>query len=368
MDLAHTGCSSAGQQCNSIWPGQAGQQYQPCYPCPPTSTTNWPGNQPVPATQPSWPSTQLQPSQSFPPNWPTTQLQPGQLIPANWPATQPQPGQPIPPNWPLTQPLQAQPTQPSWPAPQLQPGQPTQPSWPMQQPGQPADLPCPGTNPCQPNQPGVPVVPPNPNQPGVPVIPPNPNQPGVPVMPTNPTQPAVPVKPPNSGWPFNPGQSGWPGQAVPLPGQWPGSTPEGPVAVPYNLNIPRGIYDKMMLIIAGQAKPLAKMFTINFLRGNDIAFHINPRFNEGGKQVLVRNHREGERWGKEERTIHGPFPFTPGQPFEMKILCTYNEFKVAVNGAQVFEFKHRIRELNQIDRINILQDVNLSSVKVENVQ
>lgn len=56
---------------------------------------------------------------------------------------------------------------------------------------------------------------------------------------------------------------------------------------------------------------------MNFLRGNDIALHINPRFNEGGKQVLVRNHRQGERWGKEERTIQGPFPFAPGQPFEV---------------------------------------------------
>lgn len=122
-----------------------------------------------------------------------------------------------------------------------------------------------------------------------------------------------------------------------------------------------------MLTITGQVKPMAKMFTVNFLRGNDIALHINPRFNEGGKQVLVRNHRQGERWGKEERTIQGPFPFAPGQPFEMKILVTYNEFKVAVNGAQVFEFKHRIRELNQIDRLNILQDINLTSVNLQNM-
>lgn len=57
---------------------------------------------------------------------------------------------------------------------------------------------------------------------------------------------------------------------------------------------------------------------MNFLRGNDIALHINPRFNEGGKQILVRNHRQGERWGKEERTIQGPFPFAPGQPFEVR--------------------------------------------------
>lgn len=56
---------------------------------------------------------------------------------------------------------------------------------------------------------------------------------------------------------------------------------------------------------------------MNFLRGNDIAFHINPRFSEGGKQVLVRNHKLGERWGAEERDLKGPFPFALGSPFEV---------------------------------------------------
>lgn len=58
-------------------------------------------------------------------------------------------------------------------------------------------------------------------------------------------------------------------------------------------------------------------FTINFLRGNDIALHINPRFSEGGKPVLVRNHKLGERWGKEERDLLSPFPFMPGHHFEV---------------------------------------------------
>lgn len=66
-------------------------------------------------------------------------------------------------------------------------------------------------------------------------------------------------------------------------------------------------------------------FTVNFLRGNDIAFHINPRFNEGGKQVVVRNHKVGERWGTEERDLKGPFPFALGSPFEVSlIMLRYN--------------------------------------------
>lgn len=135
--------------------------------------------------------------------------------------------------------------------------------------------------------------------------------------------------------------------------------------MPYNLNLARGVYDKMMMTILGQVKPNAKMFTVNFLRGNDIAFHINPRFSEGGKQVLVRNHKVGERWGSEERDLKGPFPFALGSPFEMKILCTREAFRVAVNNIPMFEFRHRVRELNQIDRINILHDVVLTYVNVE---
>ncbi|KAG7240252.1 hypothetical protein INR49_027063, partial [Caranx melampygus] len=133
-------------------------------------------------------------------------------------------------------------------------------------------------------------------------------------------------------------------------------------SVPYNLNLARGVYDKMMMTIMGHIKPNAKMFTVNFLRGNDIAFHINPRFSEGGKQVVVRNHKVGERWGPEERDLKGPFPFALGSPFEMKILCTQESFRVAVNNIPLFEFRHRVRELNQIDRINILHDVVLTFV------
>uniref|UniRef100_A0A673WQ69 Galectin n=1 Tax=Salmo trutta TaxID=8032 RepID=A0A673WQ69_SALTR len=210
--------------------------------------------------------------------------------------------------------------------------------------------------------------------------------PGGPVWPTQPSQQPTQPQPP-SCWPEQPSIPCWPGpqssQSAPaqpqpmpcFPGHpntpcWPGPQPSQPSPapnVPYNLNLQRGLYDKMMLTIMGQVKPNAKQFTVNFLRGNDIAFHLNSRFKEGGKQAVVRNHKVGERWGKEERYTHGGFPFMNGQSFEMKILVTSGEFKVAVNGAQLFEFKHRIRELNQIDRINILHDVIITSVNVDTI-
>uniref|UniRef100_A0A3B4U1Z2 Galectin n=1 Tax=Seriola dumerili TaxID=41447 RepID=A0A3B4U1Z2_SERDU len=242
---------------------------------------------------------------------------------------------------------------PGWPGQPTQPapcwtGQPNTPCWPGPQPAPvsvPATISVPAP-PCQPCWPGTQYH----------------------------IHPNVPGWPAHPGWPYNPGQSGWPGQNPSLvPVHWLPPT-SGPLvsqmqgislSVPYNLNLARGVYDKMMMTILGHVKPNAKMFTVNFLRGNDIAFHINPRFSEGGKQVVVRNHKLGERWGPEERDLKGPFPFAPGSPFEMKILCTHEAFRVAVNNLPLFEFRHRVRELNQIDRINILHDVVLTYVNLE---
>ncbi|XP_030628008.1 galectin-3 [Chanos chanos] len=279
----------------------------------------WPGQGMQQTGTTAWPAQPCQPCWPYQPNWPGTQT-----------------GTPNPPNWPGNP--SAQTSQQGWPAPQPQ-----------------QVLPNPPVQPPQPAQP-QPVPPPQPVQPQ-------------PVPPTQPAQPTWPAPQPAPGcmpgWPGNPGQPGWPGQCPSNTQQpWPIS-PTGPVTVPFNMNFPRGIYDKLMLTIRGQVKPDAKMFTVNFLRGNDIALHINPRFNEGGKQVVVRNHKLGERWGKEERNIQSPFPFIPGQHFEMRILCTFTEFKVTVNNTALFEFKHRIKEVNQIDRINILHDVTLTSVNVE---
>lgn len=52
----------------------------------------------------------------------------------------------------------------------------------------------------------------------------------------------------------------------------------------------------------------------------------------------------------------------------MKILCTDTEFKVAVNKSHLLEFKHRVRELNQIRGLSIFNDVTLNAVNVETLQ
>ncbi|XP_052352628.1 galectin-3-like isoform X1 [Oncorhynchus keta] len=262
------------------------------------------------------------------PGWPSQNNQ--QSSGGVWPG-----GQPNQPTWP------GQPGgQPAWPG-QQQPGQPGgQPAWPgQQQPGQPGGQPAwPGQqpNPSQPSWPG---------QPGG----------GQPCQPTWPGQPGQISQPTAPGWPSpSPG----PGPAQPTAPQ------HSSLKVPYDLNLPNGCYDKMLITIRGTVNQNAKMFTINLTKGNDIAMHFNPRFNDQGKKTIVRNSQIGNTWGKEERE-HNHFPFTQGQPFEMKIMCTNSEFKVAVNSSHILEFKHRIRDIQSIKHLGIYNDVTVTSVELD---
>uniref|UniRef100_A0A1A7Z7F6 Galectin n=1 Tax=Nothobranchius furzeri TaxID=105023 RepID=A0A1A7Z7F6_NOTFU len=170
-------------------------------------------------------------------------------------------------------------------------------------------------------------------------------------------------------WPSNNSNPTWPGQPATNP-TWPGGNPSQPAApqnslvVPYKQTLPQGIYDKLLITIAGTIKPNAKMITLDFLAGNDLAFHFNPRFNEDGKKVIVRNSCVSTKWGKEERELQ-QFPFVQGQPFEMKILCTNNEFKVAINNSHLLEFKHRFTNLRAINVLHIYNDLTLSNVQMQ---
>ncbi|XP_049613807.1 galectin-3 isoform X3 [Syngnathus scovelli] len=347
-----------------------------CGSCPPGSapqtSTLWPSQTPGTAF-PMWPAQTTQQVQQIPPN---QQVQPTQQAPQPAPCWTGQPNtpcwlgtQPLPVSGPTPLPVPPQvltpspaPTANMVPAPTMAPtqSQMCHPCWPGQY------QPAPPAQPAQPPQPPVQAQVPFQVPAASPVPVPAPASVSAPAhAPVPSLQPSLPGWVAHPGWPYNPGQPGWPGQNPALvPQHWLPPT-SGPLSVPYNLNLARGVYDKMMMTILGQIKPNAKMFTVNFLRGNDIAFHINPRFSEGGKQVLVRNHKLGERWGPEERDLKGPFPFAQGSPFEMKILCTQESFRVAVNNIPLFEFRHRVRELNQINRINILHDVILTYVNVE---
>ncbi|XP_028834104.1 galectin-3b [Denticeps clupeoides] len=200
-----------------------------------------------------------------------------------------------------------------------------------------------------------------------PMWPGQPNQPMWPGQPNQPMWPGQPGQPNQPTWPGQPNQPMWPGQPAPNPPTAPQFVPQQPLTVPYVMNLPNGCQDKMLITITGQVKPNANVFAINLTKGNDIAFHFNPRFNHEGKNVIVRNAMVGTVWGAEERESSS-FPFAPGRNFEIKILCTPNEFKVAVDKSHLLEFKHRIKDLTAIKGLGIYNDVTLTSVFIEQLQ
>ncbi|XP_020927639.1 galectin-8 isoform X1 [Sus scrofa] len=121
------------------------------------------------------------------------------------------------------------------------------------------------------------------------------------------------------------------------------------------LNSPMG--PGRTIVIKGEVNTNAKGFNVDLLSGKskDIALHLNPRLNV---KAFVRNSFLQESWGEEERNITC-FPFSPGMYFEMIIYCDVREFKVAINGVHSLEYKHRFRELSNIDTLEIDGDIHL---------
>ena len=48
--------------------------------------------------------------------------------------------------------------------------------------------------------------------------------------------------------------------------------------------------------------------------------------------------------------------------FQIQILCEADHLKIAVNDAHLMQYNHRIKELNQINKLCISGDITLTSV------
>nr|XP_019602523.1 PREDICTED: galectin-8 isoform X2 [Rhinolophus sinicus] len=125
------------------------------------------------------------------------------------------------------------------------------------------------------------------------------------------------------------------------------------------LNSPMGA--GRTVVVKGEVNRNAKGFNVDLLSGKskDIALHLNPRLNA---KAFVRNSFIQESWGEEERNITC-FPFSPGMYFEMIIYCDVKEFKVAINGVHSLEYRHRFKELTNIDTVEIDGDIHLLEVR-----
>ncbi|NXY05188.1 LEG3 protein, partial [Pteruthius melanotis] len=173
---------------------------------------------------------------------------------------------------------------------------------------------------------------------------------------------------PSSGPGFGPSapQGGpAPPQGGPTPPQGGPTPPQGgptpPMKVPFELPLQAGLVPRLLITITGTVNPNPNRFSLDFKRGNDVAFHFNPRFNEDHKKVIVCNSMFQNNWGKEERTAPR-FPFEAGKPFKLQILCETDHFKVAVNDAHLLQYNFREKRLNEVTKLCIGGDIALTSV------
>ncbi|KAK2889768.1 galectin-8 isoform X2 [Channa argus] len=135
--------------------------------------------------------------------------------------------------------------------------------------------------------------------------------------------------------------------------------------IPFAGTILGGLLPGEMVLIQGSVPFNADRFQVDLTRGSsvkpraDVALHFNPRFSRS--PCIVCNTLKEERWGREE--ILYQMPFSVGAAFELILLVQKDKFKVAVNGAHVLEYKHRI-ELELIDTLNISGKVKVEAIGI----
>ncbi|KAL7380308.1 hypothetical protein ABVT39_015563 [Epinephelus coioides] len=136
----------------------------------------------------------------------------------------------------------------------------------------------------------------------------------------------------------------------------------GDLSLPYKGSILKGLSPGQHITIKGQVSMYPHSFTVNLRnsRTENIALHLNPRMKSG---LFIRNSYLSESWGQEERELPF-FPFSSGEYFEILVLCQPHQFKLAVNGSHLFEFRHRVQDLSSIDQLEIMGDLELNDVKL----
>ncbi|KAM7062084.1 galectin-8 isoform 2-T2 [Acridotheres tristis] len=141
-----------------------------------------------------------------------------------------------------------------------------------------------------------------------------------------------------------------------------GEMPNGSeLGVPYVGKLDTALHPGCTIAIKGEVNKNAKSFAINLRPSGskDIAFHLNPRMKN---KVFVRNSYLHDSWGEEEKEV-ASFPFSPGMYFELIIFCDAYQFKVAINGVHTLEYKHRFKQLEKINLVEVTGDVHLLDVK-----
>ncbi|KAG9484155.1 galectin-8 [Eleutherodactylus coqui] len=131
--------------------------------------------------------------------------------------------------------------------------------------------------------------------------------------------------------------------------------------MPYTGILSNALSPGRTVVVKGEVNKNAKIFAIDLKPSGstDIALHLNPRMQ---KKVFVRNTYLHDSWGEEERQL-SQFPFSPEMYFELLIYCEAHQYKVAVNGQHLLEYKHRFKDLAKINEIHIAGDIQLLDVR-----
>ncbi|CDW52167.1 galactoside binding lectin family protein [Trichuris trichiura] len=126
-----------------------------------------------------------------------------------------------------------------------------------------------------------------------------------------------------------------------------------PTALPFSLSVN---YKEALPVLRFTMWVLKSPYRIemDFLAGDDIAFHSSVRFDE---QTIVRNVQRRGKWEAEERLLD-IFPFQPSCTYELEIHCLPEHFVVRVGGSHCYNFNHRLRP-ELIDRFNLKGNARL---------
>ncbi|XP_035889263.1 galectin-9-like [Phyllostomus discolor] len=136
-------------------------------------------------------------------------------------------------------------------------------------------------------------------------------------------------------------------------------------SVPFTGSIQGGLQEGLQITVNGIVHQSSETrFVVNFQTGfsdQDIAFHFNPRFEEGGGYVVCNTRQRGT-WGTEERKMQ--MPFQRGNPFELCFLVQSKEFQVTVNGDFFTQYSHRM-PFHKVDTISVTGTVGLTNISFQ---
>ncbi|KAL1788447.1 galectin-9 isoform X1 [Sigmodon hispidus] len=136
------------------------------------------------------------------------------------------------------------------------------------------------------------------------------------------------------------------------------------LVTPFSGKIQRGLREGFQITIQGNTHSMATKFMVNFQighSGDDIAFHFNPQFEDGG--YVVCNMKENGYWGPEEREME--MPFKKVRPFELCFVVQNLDFKVMVNKSFFTQYSHHV-PYHLVDTIAVTGPMELSLITFQN--